>query len=86
MVESTGLGGWEKEGKLPYIFAAFAGKKMYTLKDSGGKEINRSKGVKLTHKEIIRVALGQEVEYKNPAPTVNVRRGVSFVKRNVRMT
>ena len=81
--QSKELGGWELEGE--YTLAAFAGKKLYGLEDAKGKRVVRSKGVRLTFEELMKVAHGETVTYQNPAPTVNVRRGVSFVERKVRM-
>lgn len=80
------LGAWDIEARSSY--GGFAGKKLYAIQKSDGEFKTASKGVKLTHKEILAVAKGQEVTYKNDAPTFR-RKGkkpVTFVERTVKMT
>lgn len=82
------LGDWTMEGKATKI--AIAGKKLYTCKltpefktaeNNGWK--SRSKGVKLTHQEIIKVANGGTVTYENPFPTFSLKRDTHFLKRTI---
>lgn len=80
---SEELGAWDVEAECS--FGAIAGKKLYAFKTSNGWK-TATKGVKLTHKDIIEVAKGKTVNYKSEAPTFSLKRGVSFLSRNVVMT
>lgn len=79
------LGQWEKEGD--FSMAAIGGKKLYAFKyaDNNKYKIS-SKGVKLSAQEIISVARGENILYKNIAPTFSVNKEPVFIERLVRMT
>lgn len=87
MAPNTKLGAWKYEG-LAHS-GAFAGKKLYALRGVFGdkKEKKASKGANLTYAQIMRVARGESVGWKNRAP--NFKLGVStenakFVKRTIK--
>lgn len=83
--EGTELGQWECEGEFEN--GAICGKKLYAFKY---KHENRckiaSKGVKLNEKEIFRVAMGEEITYKNIAPTFSVKNETTFLERKIKLT
>ena len=85
---SDNLGDWDLEAECDY--AAIAGKKLYAFRKKNVPREKRwklaSKGVKLTHKEIIRVAKGETVLYETDVPTFSIKRERKFVNRNIRMT
>jgi hypothetical protein len=85
-VDSARLGAWDLEKTAEYV--AIAGKKLYTLYDDpDGKPVKlSSKGGNLTKAELIKIALGGEVRYDNPAPTFSLRKAPSFVSRNFKKT
>ena len=66
---TANLGGWKYEGYGDK--GAFAGKKLYALHGdfAGEKEKKASKGAQLTYAEIMQVARGKAVEWKNRAPS-----------------
>lgn len=81
------LGGWKLEGVADE--AHIAGKKLYSLRgefDKGVKEKTASKGVRLSARDIERVASGETVLHKNEAPTFRLRGAPVFLERNVKMT
>ncbi|MGH2612850.1 MAG: DNA polymerase [Rhabdochlamydiaceae bacterium] len=78
------IGQWDLQGE--YSHGAIAGKKLYAFIGEKGKEKISSKGVKLNAKEIFDVAQGQEILYKNDAPTFSIGKEASFLKRRVNMT
>lgn len=82
------LGEWEKEGD--FTQAAIGGKKLYAFKrkipKNGEKYKISSKGAKLKYNEIISIAKGNEICYKNEAPTFSVAKTPNFVIRKIRLT
>lgn len=88
------LGQWECEGD--FVQAAIGGKKLYSFKRQNpkidkdtGNEIwykLSSKGARLTEKEILAIASGEEIEYKNIAPTFSINKEPVYITRNIRMT
>lgn len=79
---SDKLGDWKDEGT--YDEGWIAGKKLYSLK-KGNEYKTASKGVELSHKEIVKICEGHVVEHKKAAPTFSVGRGVSYSKRKIRL-
>ena len=82
----SNLGQWEKEGEAHRV--AIAGKKLYAcFGDFGGKkEKTASKGVKLTAKEIERIARGDVIQWKSEAESFSLKTGRKFIARNVKKT
>ena len=79
------LGEWEKEGD--FDAGAIAGKKLYAFKYKNKQKYKlSSKGVKLNEKEIFSIAMGEEILYKNDAPTFSIKKDVKFLERKVKMT
>lgn len=88
------LGDWSHEGTFKR--AAIGGKKLYAFeyltpkvnKDTGERITHKisSKGVRLSAKEIFDVANGEEVLYKNIAPTFSLGKKAHYITRKVRMT
>lgn len=91
------LGDWQVEGE--FTRAAIAGKKLYAFRKSDkqwnkerGKDPEakrwkvRSKGVRLTWQELVKIAEGGEVDYTPEVPTYSIHQVPRFVKRKVRMT
>lgn len=75
------LGAWDIEAECDY--GAVAGKKMYAFRDLNGKWKTATKGVKLSPQEIVKVAMGETVTYKNEAPSMSVRKNPTFLERSV---
>jgi hypothetical protein len=83
-LNDTELGAWKEEASGDRI--AIAGKKMYAC-FNGEKCIKKAtKGARLSAEEIVRVARGEEIVYKNAAPTFKVDGRVSFLVRKIRRT
>lgn len=91
------LGDWAIEGEFDK--AAIAGKKLYAFrktdrqfnkdrtKDPEAKRWKvRSKGVRLTWQELVKIAQGGEVDYTPEVPTYSIHQVPRFVNRKVRMT
>lgn len=78
------LGAWKVEANCRR--GAYAGKKLYACETVEGKWKTASKGVKLTHEQIWRVAQGEEIEYVPEVPQYSMKRGIHFVNRNIRRT
>lgn len=67
------LGEWKIEAKGDFV--AIGGKKTYAMM-AGDKCVKKaSKGVRLTHSQIIEVAEGKTVEFPNPVPNFQLRIG-----------
>jgi len=79
----TDLGAWDVEAECNY--GAIAGKKLYAFKTTTGKWKTASKGVRLTEKEIVKVAKGKTVVYDPIAPSFSAKRGIRFVPRKIEM-
>jgi hypothetical protein len=82
--DSTQLGAWKLEGSGDRI--AIAGKKMYSCWQNGELVKKATKGAKLTADEILAVAQGKTVTYKNAAPTFKLNGRVDFITRKIKRT
>lgn len=89
------LGEWKLEGKGNLI--AITGKKSYCVMQDDVCIKKASKGVKLNHKELLRTAKGETIEYPSPVPNFRLRiasgekRKISsgapvFITRKIRRT
>jgi len=67
------LGEWDSCGKFSY--GAVAGKKLYAFKDAKGAWKTAAKGVRLEPTEIIQLARGETVTYRQAAPVFGILRG-----------
>ena len=78
------LGAWKFEGAGDLI--AIAGKKMYAVFD--GKECikSASKGAHLKPQEILKLARGESVHWKNDAPTFSLTKNTRFIQRELNRT
>jgi hypothetical protein len=97
---SERLGAWDCEFRAS--IGHFAGKKLYAMKgNEPGKEQEKvkiaSKGSKLTFDDLAKVVSGEEIQWRNEAPSFSVAKGVNFndpdidpeeffVKRTIRST
>lgn len=84
---NTKLGAWKYEGRADR--GAFAGKKLYALKGEFGDKIEKkaSKGANLTYSEILSIARGKTVVWKNRAPNFKLGTSVenpNFVERSIK--
>lgn len=78
------VGEWNIEAECDH--GGIAGKKLYAFHDKNGKWKTASKGVRLSHSEIMRVCRGEVVKYANIVPTYSLKSGVRFLEREVRIT
>lgn len=79
------LGEWEKEGDFER--GAIGGKKLYAFKYKNQDKYKiSSKGARLNQKEIFSIANGEEIIYKNIAPTFSLTKQPNFVVRKIRLT
>jgi hypothetical protein len=80
------LGQWKNEGEFKR--AGIGGKKLYIFENANPKEENKtaSKGSKLTEDQLWKVASGKTVTYYPEVPTFSLKRGISYVNRDIRMT
>lgn len=83
------LGQWKHEGEFDK--AGIAGKKMYIFR--GKKRGNKardyktaSKGVKLSHAQLWKVAAGSVVKYEPENPTFSVHHAPRFISRKITLT
>lgn len=97
-LSSNKLGAWKLEGQGTRI--AVAGKKMYACMDDemigpleDGQTWNdfacikkATKGARLTPDEIIRVAEGETITFRNSAPNFKLDGRVKFIERDIRRT
>lgn len=86
---SDRLGDWKNEGSFDK--AGIGGKKLYIFrgvpKADGTRDYKTaSKGARLTHGELWRVAGGEVVEYQPDAPNFSVHKAPSFIDRTIRKT
>jgi hypothetical protein len=84
--QGEGLGEWKCEGHFDR--AGIAGKKLYIFRGVPGEDGRReyktaSKGVRLTHAELWRVAHGGTVDYESTAPTFSVHKAPGFIQRSI---
>jgi len=85
-LDGTKLGAWDLEAEC--VYGAFAGKKLYAIKtgsdDPKKKWKTASKGVRLSHEELIRVARGETIKYERDAPTYSIHKPPRFTTRRIR--
>lgn len=83
-VDPKELGAWkfEHDGDL----VAICGKKTYAVFDKGECIKLASKGAKLTPRDVMRIARGRTVVYKQPAPRFKLDGSVRFIERRIRAT
>lgn len=83
-IHPTEIGSWKLEhtGDM----AAICGKKTYGLFDHGKVIKVRSKGARLSARELLAVAAGRTVTYKQDAPRLTLDGGQRFIKRRIRIT
>lgn len=82
------LGAWDVEANCDH--GAVAGKKLYAFHmaepdKNGNTWKTASKGVRLSPEEIVKVALGEVVEYEPEAPTFSIKTGKRFNSRKVQL-
>lgn len=84
-VDNFALGAWKLEATGCRI--AIAGKKLYAIFDEAGNCIKKAhKGALLTGEQIVRVAQGETLEYRNPVPNFKFDGTWGFTKRRIRRT
>lgn len=96
-LDDSKIGAWKIEAQCK--FGAYGGKKMYACEETDAyykeqkkKDANHkkwkiaSKGVRLGHEELIRIAKGEAFLYENEAPQYSVKNGINFVPRLVKRT
>lgn len=84
LIDPTKLGAWKLEKIADR--AAIAGKKLYALFEGTKCVKMASKGVRLSPEQIVNVASGGKVTWFKDAPTFNLKGGVRFMHRDVKMT
>ena len=80
-LDPNNLGAWDVEAECDG--GGVAGKKLYAFHDKGGKWKTASKGVRLGHEDIMKVARGVDVTYNPDAPSFSLKRGIKFISRKV---
>ena len=84
-LDDTELGAWKLEATGSQI--AMAGKKLYACFDTSGECVKHAtKGARITPEEIVKVANGETVVFKNDAPTFKLDGRTTFIKRRIRRT
>lgn len=79
------LGDWEiEEHNAPIGY--FAGKKLYGVKTSHGKEKIASKGSRLVFEDIQKIIAGEVVTYRQKAPSFHIDGSHDFPVRSIRST
>jgi len=88
---SKELGDWGIE--YHYDRVIVCGKKLYAMHKRGEAETSAkgwklaSKGAKLDHNDLIKIASGQSVQYKNIVPTFSMSKATpTFVEREIKAT
>lgn len=88
---SDKLGDWGIE--YEYDRLAICGKKLYAMHVRGESQNKKeawkiaSKGARLTYKELIRIAAGKIIKYKNIVPTFSMsKENPTFVERDIKAT
>jgi len=84
VIDPTTLGAWDVEAECD--FGGVGGKKLYAFHTLDDKWKTASKGVRLNHDEIMKVAQGQVVTYNPENPSFSLKRGVKFISRKVSKT
>ena len=77
------LGGWGCDGT--FTRGGIAGKKLYAFHGAKGWK-TACKGIRISPEEIMRVALGETVEYRRDAPSMKVKGDPTFVTRRAKAT
>lgn len=84
-LDKTKLGAWDVEAECDY--AAISGKKLYAIHKKNAKDgkpwKTASKGAKLSHLELIRLAKGERVTYASIAPTYSIKKNPTFLTRTL---
>lgn len=81
-LDAEKLGAWDIEAECD--FAGIGGKKLYAARIvPTGKWKTASKGVRLTHEQIMKIARGDKVVYSPENPTFSLKRGVVFTPRTI---
>lgn len=83
-IDPKKLGAWKFEGKGDRM--AIAGKKMYALFSNGECIKQASKGARIKPSEIVQVAQGGEILYKQDAPSMKVDGRQVSMQRRIRST
>lgn len=81
---SSDLGDWKLEAEGNSV--AIAGKKLYSFRCNDGKFKIASKGVRVSPQEIYRVAQGEEIQWRNIAPSFSLKSEPKFISRKIRKT
>jgi len=79
---SDNLGDWKLEALVSE--ARIAGKKLYSIKTPEGWK-TASKGVRINERDMQQICQGGTVTHKSEAPTFSVKKGASFLERDVKM-
>mgnify|MGYP003385649621 CR=1 FL=1 len=80
-IDATRLGAWKFEGEGDRI--ALAGKKLYAVFNGTEEVKSASKGAVLNALEIERIAMGEQIQWKNMAPTFSLLNPPSFIDRKI---
>lgn len=83
-IDPKELGAWKYEGSGTSI--AIAGKKLYAMFNDGDCIKQASKGSHISAQEILTVARGGEVLYRQDAPAFKLDGSVQFIERRIRRT
>lgn len=88
---STDLGDWDIENNYDRVI--MAGKKLYAFHKDGRSMHSKtawkvaSKGARLTYRDLIKIAAGEQITFKNDAPTFSAsKREPTFVERRIKNT
>ena len=88
---SKALGDWEIEYEYDRVIVC--GKKLYAMHQRGRPADSpeawklASKGARLSHKDLIRIAAGETVNFTNEVPTFSVnKKKPTFVHRDIQQT
>lgn len=77
------LGAWDLEKTGDRL--SVVGRKTYALYEGGQCVKLASKGVRATGDDIVRIAEGEVIEFKNIAPTFSLKKAPHFIKRKVKV-
>jgi len=80
----TDLGAWDCEAEGDTL--AIGGKKLYALQSDGKTVKTATKGARLDADSIFRVAQGDEITWRNDAPSFNRAGKATFIERTIRAT
>jgi hypothetical protein len=79
-IHDSELGAWKNEGSADMV--AIAGKKLYAAFLKGDCIKSATKGVRLDAADILKLCRGQNVKWKNDAPSFSIAHGeVKFIER-----